>query len=217
MRVGAEMLRRTALLVSSRAAGQMVRLSTSAGRPRRAPRLVKVTNQKLEPQYLTPSEPMVPVYDLLNIRLQAYDFAVLEHYAKWVHRMLRAVDVDVEDCWATPHTSARVTRLKPNTAIVETSYDLNLYERNVQLRDLPTTMAPVVIDLLQHSTPPGVQACLQRHKSEYDEVRYVPDLQLKELKQQLAEVGMDPDKRKRRAAQEAAAAAAAAAAAPEKS
>ena len=40
---------------------------------------------------------MVPVYELLNIQLKAYDFAVLEQYAKWVHRMLRAIDVDVED------------------------------------------------------------------------------------------------------------------------
>ena len=75
-----------------------------------------------------------------------------------------------------------------------------------QLRDLPSTAAPLVADLLRASLPPGVQLSLHPHERHHDEVRYVPDLQLKELKQQLAEVGMDPDKRKRRAAMEAAAA-----------
>ena len=76
-----------------------------------------------------------------------------------------------------------------------------------QLRELPSTTAPLVADLLRASLPPGVQLSLPRPERHHDEVRYVPDLQLKELKQQLAEVGMDPDKRKRKAAMEAAAAA----------
>jgi len=168
----------------------------------RAPPLNKVKNQQLEPTYLTPKEMMVPVYPLLNIQMHAYDFALLENYAKWVHRTLRALDIQVEDCWATPHRSARVTRLKPNSAVVETTYELNTYERNVQLNELPTTVAPVVADLLQQSTPSGVWLRVQPHERAYDERRYVPDLELRDLKIQLSEVGMDPDKRKRKPLEE---------------
>ncbi|XP_037072620.1 uncharacterized protein LOC119093720 isoform X2 [Pollicipes pollicipes] len=117
-----------------------------------------------------------------------------------VHHMLCALDVDVNDCWASPHSSCRVTRFKLDSAIVETSYEMKTYERNVQLSELPATVAPLVAELLQRSTPPGVWVRLHPHESQHDDLRYVPDLQLKELKQQLSEVGQDPDKRKRKVA-----------------
>lgn len=43
------------------------------------------------------TKPQVPVYERLNIQMKGYDFTVLEHYGKHVHKIALNMDIDVVD------------------------------------------------------------------------------------------------------------------------
>lgn len=81
----------------------------------------------------------VPLYDTLNIQLRSYDFPVVESYQKFVHTMLKNMDVDVEDGWAAPHQELQITNLKSRSEIVQAQYNLKLYERTLQITDVMST------------------------------------------------------------------------------
>lgn len=100
--------------------------------------------------------------------------------------------------------------------MVENQYSLNMYERNIQVSfsdfvwhsqiqhiplyiqvsELPTTKAPIFFQVLQTALPEGVNLNIKEHEYEDENVRYVPDLELKELKAQLDELG-GPSTKKR--------------------
>jgi len=135
-----------------------------------------------------PTDPEVPLYDALNIQMKGYDFAVLEKFAKYVHNTADRVGLEVEDSWATPCKNFKVTKLKPESVTVETEYFLNLYERNVQIVEVPATLLPIFVNIVEASIPAGVTMRVHPHLPEHTENRYVPDLQLKELKTQLQDM-----------------------------
>ncbi|ODM99696.1 39S ribosomal protein L48, mitochondrial [Orchesella cincta] len=135
-----------------------------------------------------PTDPEVPLYDALNVQVKGYDFAVLEKFARYVHHTAERVGLEVEDSWATPCKNLRVTKLKPESAVVDSEYLLNLFERNVQIVEVPATLLPVFINIVEASIPAGVTLRVHPHLPEHTENRYVPDLELMELKTQLQDI-----------------------------
>ncbi|XP_042231868.1 39S ribosomal protein L48, mitochondrial-like [Homarus americanus] len=142
-----------------------------------------------EPPYLDAGGPDVPDYSLVNVQMKGYDFTVLEHYARWVHKTALNMGFDVEDSWATPCKKLLIQNYRPNTSKVEAEYNFNIYERTVQLADLPSTMAPLFIEVVQAGLPQGVEINVHEHMPEYTEVRYIPDLELRDLYKQLYDLG----------------------------
>lgn len=78
----------------------------------------------------------IPIYDKLNIFLKGYDYPVLENYQKFVHKMMKNFEVEVEDCWAMPAQDWHISTLKPNSGLLQSEYKLKLYERVVQIVDV---------------------------------------------------------------------------------
>jgi large subunit ribosomal protein L48 len=146
-----------------------------------------------EPEYLDKLKPEVPVYELLNIQLKGFDFPVLEKFGRYVHKTAETLNLSVEDSWATPHQALKIQKYKPQSSLVETEYDLNVYERNVQVSNMPASSAGVLIELLQASLPAGVQLCIHPNIQDHQDVRYIPDLELEELQKQLDEIVNPPD------------------------
>jgi len=142
-----------------------------------------------EPTYLDAAGPQVPTYEPLNVSMKGFDFTVLEHYGKWVHNTALNMDIDVEDGWATPCKKLKVQGLRPGTSKVETEYMLNLYERNIKVSDLPSTLAGTFIEVIQAGLPEGVELTLKEHTLIDTEIRFIPDLELKELRTQLDDLG----------------------------
>jgi large subunit ribosomal protein L48 len=62
--------------------------------------------------------------------------------------------------------------------------------------DLPSTVGSVLFEVLQTALPEGVSMTVHEHKEEYEEMRYIPDVQLLELKSQLEELGGPTVKKK---------------------
>ncbi|XP_037027451.1 39S ribosomal protein L48, mitochondrial [Bradysia coprophila] len=151
-----------------------------------------------EPNYLELLKPKYPIYGLLNIQIKGYDFPVLESYQRYLTSVAKAMDLDVSNGWAVPAETFQVLRYKPQSALTESEYKLTVYERNIQIVDIMAPVYPVLLRLAQASLPEGVSITVVEHTKEQDELRYVPDGNLNELKQQLDEMGGPVQKKKRK-------------------
>ncbi|NP_001153816.1 mitochondrial ribosomal protein L48 [Acyrthosiphon pisum] len=142
-----------------------------------------------EPEYLDLLKPDIPEYEEVNIQIKGYDFAILESFQKLVHTIAENMDLEVSDGWALPPQTINVKRLVPNSENVEAQYTLNVYERNIQVVDIPTTKLSLLIEVIEDSLPAGVKASIHKHTDEHEILKYIPDNELKTLKNQLEEMG----------------------------
>ena len=58
-----------------------------------------------------------------------------------------------------------------------------------QVVDMPSTTALVFIQLIQAMQPQGINLEIRKHLDEHEQIRYVPDIELKQLKTQLTDLG----------------------------
>ncbi len=54
---------------------------------------------------------------------------------------------------------------------VKDRFSLNRYERNVQVSNLSSVEAPVLLDVIRASLPEGVEMSLHKHEEEHYEAR----------------------------------------------
>ncbi|VVD04607.1 uncharacterized protein LOC126971705 [Leptidea sinapis] len=151
-----------------------------------------------EPDYLISMEPDEPVYDCLNFQLKGYDFTLLENCQSEIHRYAEAMGIQVDECWATPAKQLNIQRFKPGGTVVDSEYQLNVYERNVQVVDVPAWALGTLLRVSRALLPEGCTLNVHEHTPEHEEIRYVPDNELIELKQQLEEMGGSRAEKKKR-------------------
>ncbi|XP_060532061.1 large ribosomal subunit protein mL48 isoform X2 [Cylas formicarius] len=109
-----------------------------------------------EPDYLENMKSKVPLYDTLNIQLRGYDYPVLESYQKYLHRLIKNIDINVEECWAVPPQVMQISTYKPRSAVIQAQYVLKTYERTVQITDISAIQLPLLLRAIEASTPAGV-------------------------------------------------------------
>lgn len=78
----------------------------------------------------------IPLYDTLNIKLRGYDFSVLEEYQKLVHSLVKNMDINMEETWPVPAQKWDITTYKSNSELIASQYQLQLYQRVVQITDI---------------------------------------------------------------------------------
>ncbi|XP_067009692.1 large ribosomal subunit protein mL48 [Anabrus simplex] len=147
-----------------------------------------------EPDYLETGKSKIPVYDTLNIQIKGYDYPVLENYQRFVYKIATSMGVEVEDGWATPPQNLKILRYKPQSTITDSEYKLSIYERNIQIVDVPNTLLSVLLEVLKTSLPEGVTLRVHEHLPEHEEIRYVPDNELIELKNLLESLSIQKKK-----------------------
>lgn len=146
-----------------------------------------------EPRYLDDLKPKVGYYDLLNLQLRAYDYAILEKYQSFLHKtMTKNLGVEITDAWSLPHQDLNVESLVDRSNAVESSYKLKIFERNIQLKNALITKIPILIDLIHYSLPPGVNFSIDRHTQTDEDKRYFKDSILENLKVELQELKDTP-------------------------
>jgi len=139
-----------------------------------------------EPEYLTYLKPQIPFYDKVNIQIRGYDFAVLDSYSRYLHRLSNKLGLNVSAFWAAANTSRKVEILKHESTITVDSHELNLYERNVQLQNITGRLLALVIEIVHRSLPVGVYLSIHEHSHlEHEASRYIVDHQLLEHKDDL--------------------------------
>nr|SVE75554.1 EOG090X0MUO [Daphnia dolichocephala] len=142
-----------------------------------------------EPDYLDSEGPQIPLHEPLNVQIKSYDFTVLEKFSGYIHKTAENMGIEVDDCWAAPCKKHKIQTFKPFSAQVESQYNLNIYERNVQVVDLEATKAPLFFHIIQAALPEGVKMTVKPHDDTDEEHRYVPDLELTQLKNELNALG----------------------------
>ncbi|XP_030749832.1 uncharacterized protein LOC115877703 [Sitophilus oryzae] len=157
--------------------------------------LRKYSNSLYEPDYLDALKPKIPLYEALNIQVRGYDYPVLENYQKYLHNIINNMDINVEDAWAVPAQVMKITTYKPQSEVVDGQYELKTYERVIQVTDISTVQLPLLLRVIEASTPAGVTIDVAVHDEYHDKARYVPDSQLKALQQELVDLG-GPSKKK---------------------
>ncbi|XP_038214996.1 uncharacterized protein LOC119834645 [Zerene cesonia] len=152
-----------------------------------------------EPDYLISMEPDEPVYDCLNIQIKGYDYTLLENCQKEIHRYAEVMGIQVDECWATPAKQLKIQRFKPGGTAIDSEYQLSIYERNVQVVDVPAWALGTLLRVSRALLPEGCTLNVHEHTVEHEDIRYVPDNELLDLKQQLEDMGGSrPEKKKRR-------------------
>jgi len=140
-----------------------------------------------EPDYLDTEGSTIPTYPPLNIQLKGYNFDVLEEYQSWVHRMAENMGIDVSLAWATPAQSLDLTTYHVGGIRPKDTFNVQLYERNVQVANLRSIDAPVLLDVIQKALPEGVTLRIAEHTVEAAEARWIADPFIDQLRSELAE------------------------------
>jgi len=157
-----------------------------------------------EPDYLDTEGVSIPTYPPINIQMKGYNFDVLEEYQGWVHRTAENMGVDVSEAWATPATSLAMTTFQEGGTRPKDHYLVNLYERNVQVVNLRSVDAPVLLDIIQRALPEGVTLRLAEHTVAAAEARWIADPFIDQIRSELSQglEGLEAEKEKKRAVAE---------------
>merc|ERR1719347_45472 len=73
--------------------------------------------------------------------------------------------IDVPECWVTPSTTFLAKTYDPNSTIIRDSCKIDIYERNVQVSNMRSIDAPILIDILRRTIPEGVELSVHKHAS----------------------------------------------------
>lgn len=146
-----------------------------------------ITRKTFEPDYLDTEGLSIPMYPPLNIQLKGYNFDVLEQFQSWVHQTVENMGVDVSEAWATPAQTYSMSTYQEGGVRPKDTYKIHLYERNVQVTNLRSVDATILIDLIQRALPEGVEFSLHEHTVEAEERRWIADPFIDSLRKELSE------------------------------
>ncbi|XP_076442992.1 large ribosomal subunit protein mL48-like [Babylonia areolata] len=142
-------------------------------------------------------EPDIPEYTSLNLRIRGYDFVSLESYAKHVHRMANHLDLDTT-AWAVPARYLDIRTFKPNSSVVDNKYSLRLFERTVQIDNVPSPSLSILLEMMRTHAPEGIYVTVKEPDAEEEEFRYIPDKEMQELKSQIKAIDDAREERRKK-------------------
>lgn len=86
---------------------------------------------------------------------------------------------------------------------MNSTYELNLYERNIQIENISAVLMSLLVEIVHRSLPSGVYLSIHNHDYHLHEIsRYIPDHELagykRELKMLLSNKKDDDDEPKKK-------------------
>ncbi|XP_076643778.1 mitochondrial ribosomal protein L48 [Halictus rubicundus] len=138
-----------------------------------------------DPPYLSVKYEGPPLYPVLNIQIKGYVYPLLEKYQSLIHKLANELDIDIEDSYAFPHQELKVERYKKESEIVDSNYNLRIFERDIVVSNVTSIKIPILIRLLEATLPVGVSLHVSTYNPEIEDKRYVPDKELLDLKTEL--------------------------------
>ena len=147
-----------------------------------------------EPDYLYSSGPVIPTYPPFNIQIKGYNFSVLESLQSYIHNLAENMGIDVETAWATPAKTFQMTTFVEGGIRPKDTYNVNLYERNVQVVGMRSVDAPILIDTIRTALPEGVVLSVHEHTREMAEERWIADPFIDSLRTELDTADQEKEK-----------------------
>ncbi|XP_054999907.1 39S ribosomal protein L48, mitochondrial isoform X1 [Sorex araneus] len=120
-------------------------------------------------------------YGVLNIHLTAYDMALAESYAQYVHNLCNHLAIKVEESYAMPTKTMEVLRLQDQGSKMFLDSVLTTHERVVQISGLSATFAEIFLEIIQNNLPEGVRLSVKEHTEEDFKGRFKARPELEEL------------------------------------
>uniref|UniRef100_A0A8D0ZJU1 Large ribosomal subunit protein mL48 n=1 Tax=Sus scrofa TaxID=9823 RepID=A0A8D0ZJU1_PIG len=96
-------------------------------------------------------------YGVLNIHLIAYDMALAESYAQYVHNLCNHLAIKVEESYAMPTKTMEVLQLQEQGSKMFLDAVLTTHERVVQISGLSATFAEIFLEIIHSNLPEGVK------------------------------------------------------------
>lgn len=84
-----------------------------------------------------------------------------------------------------PGKSLKIKKYKLGSSVLDSEYKFEIYERNIQVSHVSTPKLPILIRMMEAALPEGVTMTVDEWTLEKDELRYVPDKELMDLKVEL--------------------------------
>ncbi|XP_065802057.1 large ribosomal subunit protein mL48 [Muntiacus reevesi] len=120
-------------------------------------------------------------YGALNIHLIAYDMALTESYAQYVHNLCNHLSIKVEESYAMPTKTMEVLQLQDQGNKMLLDSVLTTHERVVQISGLSATFAEIFLEIIQSNLPEGVKLSVREHTEEDFKGRFKARPELEEL------------------------------------
>jgi hypothetical protein len=133
-----------------------------------------------DPPYLDKEKPF-PNYPELLINLKSNDYIRLNVFYKFVEKMCNALNVETS-IFEVPARSYNIKTYQPYTTNIDKEYLLFNYHRCITLKGVTSVKAPYIFEAIQLNLPQAVNMSVTLPDPDIDEFRYVPDIQLNELK-----------------------------------
>ena len=141
-----------------------------------------------DPPYIIKEKPF-PNHDILNIHFISYDYTRVDFFYRNIASLCKTLNIEVIESYAQPARSFNIKSLKPYSTTVDQEYKLQKYHRIVRVKNLKSTLVPILLESIQLNLPEGVELYLAEPSTEEDEFRYIPDLDISDLKKQIEEIG----------------------------
>ncbi|XP_030055880.1 large ribosomal subunit protein mL48 isoform X2 [Microcaecilia unicolor] len=122
----------------------------------------------------------------VNICASGYDMTLVEHYAQYIQNLCRHLHIKVEESYAMPTKTHEMMLTQEKSSKMYVDAVLTTHERIVQISDLSSTLAPVLIEVLQMNQPEGVQLFVKEHTEADFQVRFKIRPELQDLKAQMS-------------------------------
>ena len=114
---------------------------------------------------------------------------MLESYISYLHRLSNKLGIIVPKCWCAPNTSKKIETLKPESTKHDSTYDLNFYERNIQIKHITGPVIQQFVEIVHRSLPVGVYLSIHPYDHKLHEMsRYIPDYELAKYKVELEQL-----------------------------
>lgn len=147
-----------------------------------------------EPPYLKKKEFEIPIYPVLNIQIKGYKYSLLESYQSFIHKIVKVFNITIDDSFAFPHKEFKIKKLKKNTTIIDAEYHLKIYERDMQISNVSSTICPIFIRILEATLPEGVSLSIHKYDPILKKKCLIPNKELLDLKIELQEMIEDKAK-----------------------
>ena len=138
-----------------------------------------------QPEYLKYLKPTVPYHGIQNIQIKCYDYVTLDAFKLFIFRLCKQLDVKVKTKWETPSQELSLDKYLNESYGVEESIRIFIYERNIQIDELPSYKAQILIESLMLSKPPGVRIAIEQHDPSVLNKLYMIDVELEKAKEEL--------------------------------
>ena len=129
-----------------------------------------------------------PLYPLTNIQIKGYDFGLVESFQDFIHDFVENCGIDVKEKWSVQAQTVKVETYATGGTEIKDTYNLAIYERNVQLLNLRSVDMPLILDALRTATPPGVTVDIHPHSEMIQENRYIEDPFISMLKKEIKDI-----------------------------